>query len=1068
MKHFTRIVAMLLALFFVQVVNATDWTISVTPNGTRGGFVETADGKSQHAIQYSVNWPAEGHVPVFYVHFPVGTFAVTSANDAAVRVNLSDCSSGDVILANALATSFSFTSAEEGWYRMELTGGTPGTTVLKDFTVTSTNATGTNANVFLSAWRSIPSLHLNSSGSTNASLPTGTAFDWIYDEVLIPTDADYYGTYVESFGFGGGYIGIQNNGENGGDYYRTIIFSIWDNGDTDADPTLAAYKRSGVVQTCTEGERGVEEVIATRFGGEGSGSSIRLQGNLWKAGQWVKFLLNARPEQIQLSDGTSYNNTLYSAWYWAEGIDTEWHYIGTIRKAGVSTHFGSGLNAFLEEFTRGNNSQGGAPHKAYYRRMFTRSMQTGNWYNLNQFWWSHTDGGTADGARNDYYQTAIDNFMGEPAMYMQSGGYIDPYTGGTSIPYVKPDGIVPTNEVLEAMVNGEIKSALQQQDKDRMQIGIDATVVYTDVTEGWTVASATSEDTYESHLKEHAIDGDNATFWQNKWAGGMAQWPHQIAFLHDGAVTIDQVKLTFGSRNDRRPASVRFDYSANGTTWTEGSEVFPCTDSQEQTFTLSTPINAPYVRLHFPQGNTATGTNPINLAEVNFLQVDHNIDNIRALAQSYLDGADQFNGYDSTDPSTALLLSTLRNFINEDYNTIATALNALAAGGKLLKYGEVTQKEQLSAERAYYLFNPSGYGAMVVVDGVLTLRNADPVEGSSHYSDCQAQYKQSASVVDAGSNWLLLTTDKFPGYYYLYNIGAGKFLNPLHSSTLTDEPQPLIITKFSNGFVIEAANYTYTSGNGTMHTQLCLAPQFATGPVSMWNNDPGNYFIIYDNYSVTPSAELIAELRDKIYRASRQQAGTVEVVNLGGSIGTYANERALDFSAVEGLKAYRAASYNDATGILTLTDAEQVAAGEGLLLRGTAGEYEVPYLESASAQTNMLVGVTTATSLSPTSGIYTNFILSNGSNGIGFYPVSGGTLAAGKAYLQIPSAQLGGEARSITLRFDDDGETTGIVGASHLNDKCKMRNEMFDLQGRRVANPRCGLYIVNGKKVVIR
>ena len=170
---------------------------------------------------------------------------------------------------------------------------------------------------------------------------------------------------------------------------------------------------------------------------------------------------------------------------------------------------------------------------------------------------------------------------------------------------------------------------------------------------------------------------------------------------------------------------------------------------------------------------------------------------------------------------------------------------------------------------------------------------------------------------------------------------------------------------------------------------------------------------------------------------------------------------------MEGLKAYRAASYNDATGILTLTDAAQVAAGEGLLLRGTAGEYEVPYLESASAQTNMLVGVTTATTLSPTSGIYTNFILSNGSNGIGFYPVSGGTLAAGTAYLQIPSAQLGGEARGITLRFDDD-ETTGIVGASHLNDKCKMINEMFDLQGRRVENPRRGLYIVNGKKVVVQ
>jgi hypothetical protein len=31
-----------------------------------------------------------------------------------------------------------------------------------------------------------------------------------------------------------------------------------------------------------------------------------------------------------------------------------------------------------------------------------------------------------------------------------------------------------------------------------------------------------------------------------------------------------------------------------------------------------------------------------------------------------------------------------------------------------------------------------------------------------------------------------------------------------------------------------------------------------------------------------------------------------------------------------------------------------------------------------------------------------------------------------------------------------------------------MNNEYFDLQGRKVANPTKGLYIVNGKKVVIK
>ena len=46
-------------------------------------------------------------------------------------------------------------------------------------------------------------------------------------------------------------------------------------------------------------------------------------------------------------------------------------------------------------------------------------------------------------------------------------------------------------------------------------------------------------------------------------------------------------------------------------------------------------------------------------------------------------------------------------------------------------------------------------------------------------------------------------------------------------------------------------------------------------------------------------------------------------------------------------------------------------------------------------------------------------------------------------------------------------ETTSIGDASRLNDKCKMINEMYDLQGRRVNNPQQGVYIRNGKKVVV-
>ncbi|MBO5550152.1 MAG: hypothetical protein J5954_11130 [Prevotella sp.] len=54
------------------------------------------------------------------------------------------------------------------------------------------------------------------------------------------------------------------------------------------------------------------------------------------------------------------------------------------------------------------------------------------------------------------------------------------------------------------------------------------------------------------------------------------------------------------------------------------------------------------------------------------------------------------------------------------------------------------------------------------------------------------------------------------------------------------------------------------------------------------------------------------------------------------------------------------------------------------------------------------------------------------------------------------------------IMFFDD-ETTGISDAMRLNDKGQMTNDSyFDLQGRRVAQPAKGLYIVNGKKVIIK
>ena len=43
-----------------------------------------------------------------------------------------------------------------------------------------------------------------------------------------------------------------------------------------------------------------------------------------------------------------------------------------------------------------------------------------------------------------------------------------------------------------------------------------------------------------------------------------------------------------------------------------------------------------------------------------------------------------------------------------------------------------------------------------------------------------------------------------------------------------------------------------------------------------------------------------------------------------------------------------------------------------------------------------------------------------------------------------------------------------IVNRQDAGKKAESSKQLFDLQGRRVKNPQRGLYIVNGKKVVIK
>ena len=81
------------------------------------------------------------------------------------------------------------------------------------------------------------------------------------------------------------------------------------------------------------------------------------------------------------------------------------------------------------------------------------------------------------------------------------------------------------------------------------------------------------------------------------------------------------------------------------------------------------------------------------------------------------------------------------------------------------------------------------------------------------------------------------------------------------------------------------------------------------------------------------------------------------------------------------------------------------------------------------------------------------------------------TLGAFRAYFDIPSVAGAPAINSYELNFgeDNDENTTGIIEVNTNNTNLMNKAEgVFDLQGRKVANPSKGLYIVNGRKVIIK
>jgi hypothetical protein len=221
-------------------------------------------------------------------------------------------------------------------------------------------------------------------------------------------------------------------------------------------------------------------------------------------------------------------------------------------------------------------------------------------------------------------------------------------------------------------------------------------------------------------------------------------------------------------------------------------------------------------------------------------------------------------------------------------------------------------------------------------------------------------------------------------------------------------------------------------------------------------------------------------------------AGGTETINVGSALQmTYCSSNSLDFTDMADVKAYTATGYNYNSGTIWLTRVKKVPAGTGILIMAPQGSYSIPKSSVASVYANMFLGTLSGKTIQTEetiSGVdYINYYLSAGTYGVSFYKVTqegGVSIGANRCYLPIPKRAAAAGTRGISSDTDryDVREAEDVIAIRLFNgedgakgieslEKWKLKiadDAFYNLQGQRVMNPGKGLYIKNGKKVVIK
>ena len=259
---------------------------------------------------------------------------------------------------------------------------------------------------------------------------------------------------------------------------------------------------------------------------------------------------------------------------------------------------------------------------------------------------------------------------------------------------------------------------------------------------------------------------------------------------------------------------------------------------------------------------------------------------------------------------------------------------------------------------------------------------------------------------------------------------------------------------------MQQAGYSCTLYNGWVDSG-----NTGTALITFSNSNRTDYFTLTEN---TTSLQLHSGSNARMDYILIRRISSVSIPTCDALGYTFSSKLPLNFTG-KNVEAYTAA-YNSTTKKVELSRVYKVPANTGLFIKGSADDIPVLTGDADAMGTNNLIAVSASTTVNQTDGgDNTNFVLgvdnAAAPTAAVFLkaPTAGVSVGAGKAYLQIPTASAPATARMAVV-FND--ETTGISQIE--NGEWRMKNSVYNLRGQRVEKPGKGLYIVNGKKVIVK